>query len=170
MSLGRFAATWVALDVGQEVADYLLQNDMLAGDKGKPGPLGREACAVHCAIVVATQAACLGIVRAATGERVGWRRAALGLVLSGVTHYAADRKDHGILPGIEERLRLTVFSGLGVAPATGRHYIDQTVHKAAQFGATALVAGRGASTRPRTIRRARSISVRANPTRPRVCS
>lgn len=142
MSLGRLGGAYAALHAGQQVADYIVQRDSDAKNKGEPGPTGRHACASHVVGVVATQAVCLAIACAATGERLSLPRTVLGLTVSGLTHYAADRKDEGVLPWLERRLDKEGFSKMGVVPATGRNFIDQAWHQGCQFAAAALIAGR----------------------------
>ncbi|MEU9921906.1 hypothetical protein AB0H51_11515 [Streptomyces griseoluteus] len=88
----RFAATYAALTAAHEVADHWVQNDDQATTKGIPGRNGVLACVEHVITYTATQAAALYAVNRATGLRLSWRRAAAGLAVSALTHYAADRQ------------------------------------------------------------------------------
>ncbi|GAA2946301.1 MULTISPECIES: hypothetical protein [Streptomyces] len=87
----RFAAAYAALTAAHEVGDYIIQRDADAAVKGHRGPTGAAACLRHVTSYTATQA--LALYGADRALRLGldWRRAAAGLALSAVTHYAADR-------------------------------------------------------------------------------
>lgn len=87
----RFAAAYAALTAAHEVGDYIVQRNEDAIHKGKPGSAGRAACTRHVASYTLTQAAALAAANQALGLRLTWSRAAAGLALSAVTHYAADR-------------------------------------------------------------------------------
>ncbi|WP_411092253.1 DUF3307 domain-containing protein [Streptomyces sp. 049-1] len=87
----RTAAAYAALMAGHELGDYVVQRDTDAADKGKPGRTGRAACARHCLTYTATQAAALYAAHRLLGLRLNPGRAAAGLALSGLTHYAIDR-------------------------------------------------------------------------------
>lgn len=90
-SATRFAAAYAALTAAHEVGDYIIQNNADAALKGKPGPAGRAACARHVTTYTLTQAVALAAADRAFGLRLNWARAAAGLAVSAVTHYAADR-------------------------------------------------------------------------------
>lgn len=92
MTAPQFAAVYAALMAGHEVGDHWSQTDRLAVAKGKPGRGGAQACAVHVATYTATQAVALAAVQRATGMRLSWKRATLGLAVSAATHYIADRQ------------------------------------------------------------------------------
>lgn len=87
----RFAATCAVLTAAHEVGDYLIQRDGDATAKGGPGRAGRAACARHVASYTLTQAAALAAADATLRLRLRPGRAAAGLALSAITHYAADR-------------------------------------------------------------------------------
>jgi len=88
----RFAAVYAALTAAHEVADHWVQRDKEAVAKGQPDKAGARACAVHVTTYTATQAVALAVVQRATGLRLSWKRAALGLAVSAATHYVADRQ------------------------------------------------------------------------------
>lgn len=92
MTAARFAATYAALTAAHEVADHWVQIDSQAIVKGNASRDGAIACAEHVITYTATQAAALLAVQRATGMRLSWRRAALGLAISAATHYIADRQ------------------------------------------------------------------------------
>jgi hypothetical protein len=105
---GLFAAVAVALYVGHHVGDYWVQTDAQARTKGNAGWSGRLACAAHCGTYVATQAELLAIAWLVLDLPVpdagGVWRIALALVVSGVTHYLADRREHGVMFRLARRL------------------------------------------------------------------
>ncbi|MEZ7005601.1 hypothetical protein [Streptomyces sp. AD55] len=92
MTATRFATTYAALTAAHEVADHWIQIDAQAVAKGKPNRDGAIACAEHVITYTATQAVALYAVHRVTGARLSWKRAALGLAVSAVTHYVADRQ------------------------------------------------------------------------------
>jgi hypothetical protein len=164
----RMAGYAVALEAGHELGDYWVQTDDQASHKGDKGIAGDIACAKHVLSYVATQAVCVVGAAVATGTKVPWKRVALGLAVSGITHYAADRREHGLLyslaraiPGKARFLELGVPRGLTTAatssnwpnPArvhldnpslgTGAWALDQAWHKVLGVFVPALImAGR----------------------------
>jgi hypothetical protein len=105
----------VALKAGHEAGDYWVQTDHQAAHKGDPGLPGDWACAKHVLSYTATQAVCVIGAALATGHKPKWGRVALGLAVSAVTHYAADRREYGLMfraaraiPGKEKFLKLGV--------------------------------------------------------------
>jgi hypothetical protein len=116
----EFAAIAVALYVGHHVGDYWVQTDHQAKHKGLPGRAGRKACLAHVLSYVLTQIACFGIMHAALGDPawgfrpIGWEFH-LALLISGLTHYAADRREHGLMFWLARRIPgKAAFLKLGV--------------------------------------------------------
>lgn len=142
----RFAAAYAALTASHEVADHWVQVDVQAVAKGQPGPAGVRKCAVHVATYTATQAAALVIADRALGLKLNWWRAAAGLTISAVTHYAADRQG-GRWGDQHPRgvARLAAVTGhaswLQRDPGAG-YLMDQAWHKG-WIGVAALVIGTG---------------------------
>lgn len=97
IDLTIFAATFAALYTGHHIGDYWVQTDNEAKHKGDAGQEGRKACLTHVLTYIATQAAML-LVITVLGDIKGpaWPVLA-GLAFSGVTHYAIDRREHGIM-------------------------------------------------------------------------
>lgn len=102
---GLFAAAGLALYVGHHVGDYWIQTDEQARHKGDAGVVGRLMCAMHCWSYVMTQAACLALAWPLLDlpKVSGWRLLA-ALAVSGVTHYLADRREHGLMVWLARRL------------------------------------------------------------------
>lgn len=127
----------VAMEAGHELGDYWVQTDHQAAHKGDPGLPGDIACAKHVITYVATQAVCVVGAALATGTKPRWGRVALGLAVSGITHYAADRREYGLmfkaarlLPGKANFLKLGV-------PRKGQRDVflqDAATSKTPQYG------------------------------------
>ncbi|UJV42943.1 hypothetical protein [Streptomyces sp. AMCC400023] len=143
----RFTAAYAALTAAHEVADYWAQQDSDAVAKGRPGREGAAACARHVAGYTAVQAAALLGVSAYLGVRYDWRRAAAGLAVSALTHYAADRcagrwNDPGLTAPAVVRLAHRTGHGpwLSKDPGAGP-LMDQAWHKGWVMVAAAVAAG-----------------------------
>lgn len=136
MSAEIFAATAVTLYVAHHVGDYWVQTDHQARHKGDAGWAGRLHCLAHVASYLATQAFMLTVmvfVLRVEINGMGW-----ALLVSGVTHYLADRREHGLmlkvarlLPGKAQFIRLGVpRAGRDDNPSlgTGAWALDQSWH------------------------------------------
>lgn len=113
--IGTFAGIGLALYTAHHVGDYWIQTDHQAACKGKKGMEGRVQCLAHVLTYTITQALFVFALLAVTGAPVNIYAVIAGLAVSGVTHYAADRREFGImfrlarlLPGKENFLRLGV--------------------------------------------------------------
>lgn len=142
----RFAAAYAALTASHEVADHWVQIDAQATAKGQPGPDGARACAAHVATYTATQAAALYAADRLLGLRLDWRRAALGLAVSAVTHYIADRQGgHWRDPEPRGVVKLAAATGhagwLQRDPGAG-YLLDQSWHKG-WIAVAAVIIGAG---------------------------
>jgi hypothetical protein len=127
-----FAVTFIALYVGHHVGDYWVQTDAQAAHKGDAGPRGRGACISHVSTYVFTQAVVLGLACMALGTMVQLVAFWVALLVSGLTHYAADRREHGLMfklarriPGKAKFLELGKDSG---SLGTGAWALDQSWH------------------------------------------
>ena len=112
-SMSVFAASAVALYAAHHVGDYWVQTDHQARHKGDAGIAGAVQCAWHVVTYVSTQFAFLVLLFLVTGFAAPAWQVHVALVVSGVTHYLADRREHGImfriarlLPGKSAFLRL----------------------------------------------------------------
>lgn len=143
VSLGRFGGVYAALHAGHKVADYWVQTSHQAEVKGKPGKDGRLACAAHVATLTTTQGAFLAFATWSTGERLDWRRTAVGLGLNAVSHYVADRRTP--LRRVAERLAWCGKDGFydsGEGLASGAHALDQAWHIGWLAISAAVIAGK----------------------------
>ncbi|MBQ1071637.1 DUF3307 domain-containing protein [Micromonospora sp. C31] len=112
-----FAAVFVALYVAHQVADHWVQTQHQADCKGQPSWTGRIACAAHVATYTVTAGLALVFLIAGTGLRLDPWGVAVGLAISAVTHYIADRRTP--LRRIAAALGSADFYTLG-APRPGR--------------------------------------------------
>lgn len=145
MSLATMGGVYAALHAGHTVGDYWGQSDYQAQVKGKPGTDGQAACARHVAVLTATQAAFLGLACLATGERLNARRVAAGLAVNALSHYAIDRRDHGVMPHLCRMLRRygkEDFAAAGDGLATGAALLDQAWHVGWCAITAAIIAGK----------------------------
>ncbi|MFE7874598.1 transcriptional regulator [Micromonospora humida] len=92
MTTADFAAAFAALYAAHQVADHWVQTQHQSNHKGLPDWRGRIACAAHVARYTLTAVVALAVVAAVTGWRPGLLPAVVGLAVSAVSHYAADRR------------------------------------------------------------------------------
>lgn len=97
--LPLFAATAIALYAGHHAGDYWIQTDHQARHKGTDA----LQCLLHVITYLITQVVCLFFL-VPLGARFGAWQVAAGLLLSGVTHYTADRREHGLMFCLAGRL------------------------------------------------------------------
>lgn len=117
---GNAAMIGIALYATHHVGDYWVQTDHMASHKGKAGADGRLACTAHVLSYLATQLAGLNIAAWALDISVSFWGLALGLLVSGATHYMADRRGHGLMFWIARKLGKSGFMSLGV-PRVNRY-------------------------------------------------
>jgi hypothetical protein len=129
----RFAATFAALLAAHHVADYWIQTDHQALNKGRHGDptedaVGRAACLAH---VVSYSTVTMAAVTAADRAlRLGasWRGILAGQAISAVSHYWADRRF--TLRRLAARLGKLDLYERGDGLATGSALLDQSWHLA----------------------------------------
>lgn len=139
MSALLFAAAFGAYLTGHQVADYWVQTSGQALRKGLPGWPGRRACAAHVGTYTLTLAVCLAVAAWALALPASPGRAAIGLAVSAVTHYAADRR--APLARLAGRLGKGGFWRAGEGLASGAAYLDQSWHWLWLFAAALITAG-----------------------------
>lgn len=112
---GTFAAVSIALYAAHHVGDYWVQTDHQARHKGDAGSAGALQCLLHVLGYLLTQVLLLGVIAVALKIHFSFLGIGAGLLVSGVTHYAADRREHGLmfklaraLPGKAAFLKLGV--------------------------------------------------------------
>lgn len=121
--------------VAHNVADHWIQTDAQARDKGLPGWPGRRACAVHVASYTATLLVFVLALVFIFRLPLSSEGIALGLLVSAVSHYWADRRF--TLARFCERLGRGNFYRLGQPRSnkddnpslgTGAYALDQSWH------------------------------------------
>jgi hypothetical protein len=96
-TLVKASAIGWAMYAGHHAGDYWVQTDHQAKTKGLPGAAASAACLAHVTSYLATQFVSLWILWLFTGIHISLIGMLAGLALSGVTHYLADRREHGIM-------------------------------------------------------------------------
>lgn len=112
MNTGDFAAVAITLYAAHHVGDYWVQTDEDARDKSLPGTIGRLTCLHHVVTYLFTQGAFLLVLSLTTGFSGGWWNV-LGLTVSGLSHYTADRREHGLVFWLARRLPVSGSLTLG---------------------------------------------------------
>lgn len=146
-----FAAVFVTLFVAHQAGDIWIQTHWQATTKGQPGWVGRLACAAHVASYTATALVALAVADVVLGLPLDGWRTALGLTVSAVTHYVADRRTPllRIAEAIQPWTGKADFYRLG-APrdgrddnpslGTGAYALDQSWHYLWLFVAALIIA------------------------------
>lgn len=134
---GNAAALGLALYASHHVGDYWVQTDYMASHKGKCGSEGRLACLMHVFSYLATQLVAVWAAIWFLDIHVPGLGIILGLAVSGVTHYMADRREFGLMFKLARKLGKGGFMSLGVPRAgqndnpslgTGAWALDQSWH------------------------------------------
>jgi hypothetical protein len=144
-----FAAAFAALYAAHHIGDYWIQTDHQATHKGLTGERsgeGRWACLMHVLTYLLTQNAFLIVMCAVTGIRPGQWGVLAALLVSGVTHYWADRRWTlewlaNAIPGKANFYRLGQTSG---SLGTGAWALDQSFHLLLSVFVPALIIAAGA--------------------------
>lgn len=108
-----FAAVAITLYAAHHVGDYWVQTDHQARHKGLAGQAGRIACLNHVTTYVTTQWAFMVVLKVVLGVGVSTLGLAALLLVSGVTHYLADRREHGLMFWLARQINLDEFLALG---------------------------------------------------------
>jgi hypothetical protein len=150
LTLAVFAAAYIALYVGHQVGDHVVQSTWQCENKGKHGTkrwTGRRACLNHVITYTGTQAVALITVQVAFGLAPRTGAMLTGLGISAVTHYIADRREP--LRRMAQAIGKGDFYELGRPRAgrddnpvlgTGAYALDQTWHKFWIFVAALAIA------------------------------
>jgi hypothetical protein len=99
-----FAAIAITLYAAHHVGDYWVQTDHQACHKGAAGAEGRWACLAHVLSYLATQFTLLVVLALVTDVQISPAGLPLALIVSGVTHYMADRREHGLMFKLVHRM------------------------------------------------------------------
>ena len=131
----RFGVVSAVRNAAHQLADYWVQSDHQAVTKGKPGLEGSTACAAHVLSYSLVSAGAVALANRVFKLGLSWRGMALGEVVSAVTHYAADRREHGLMFPAAAKLGKAGFIERGGAPL-----LDQAWHHAFNAAASAVIA------------------------------
>lgn len=131
----RFAAVAAARHAGHHLGDYWAQTHHQATTKGAAGATGVWACLRHVAGYTAVNVVAVAAANRVLGLGLSWRAIAVGELVSAATHYAADRRDHGVLPAAAKVTGSEVFYINGGAPL-----LDQAWHHGWNAVAAAVTA------------------------------
>lgn len=131
----RFAVLSAVRSAAHQLADYWVQTDHQAVTKGQAGPDGIRAGLAHVASYSAVSSTAVAVAGRAFGLGLSTRGIVLGELISAVTHYAADRREHGALFPLAHRLGKGGFLERGGAPL-----LDQAWHHVANTIAAAVTA------------------------------
>lgn len=118
----RFAALFTALYAAHMIGDYWVQTDWQARMKAQPGMIGRAVCALHVATYTMTLAAVVALVAYRLDVDLSAGRVAVGLGVSAITHYFADRRTP------LRRLAVLCRHGGPWLEGGGLAYLDQAWH------------------------------------------
>jgi hypothetical protein len=133
-----FAAVFAALYAAHQVADHWVQSEAQAAFKGRPGWVGRRACAAHVATYTLTAALALTAVAWRAGLHLDLANVFAGLGVSAVSHYIADRRTP--LAWAARVARKQVFYGLASHGLNGAYLLDQSWHVGWLFVAALVIA------------------------------
>ena len=147
MAAGIASAIFMTLFVAHQVADHWVQTEWQANTKGLPGWVGRRACAGHVATYTITALICVQVAVSALDMHLSGWRIAIGLAVSAVTHYIADRRTP--LKVMARWAGHREFHELGVprpdhddnpSLGTGKYALDQSYHVFWLFVAALVIA------------------------------
>ena len=138
MHAAVFAGVFAILYTAHLIADHWVQTHHQAEAKGTPGWPGRLACAAHVATHTLTSLAGLAALVWRTGLPLPPGPTALGLAVSAISHYAADRRTPlqrlGRLLGrgryiqYATVLRTPAGTAQATGPGTALFHLDQSWH------------------------------------------
>ncbi|HEY3481072.1 MAG TPA: hypothetical protein VGL02_19435 [Streptomyces sp.] len=131
----RFGVVSAVRSAAHQLADYWVQTDHQAVTKGKPGAEGGMAALAHVASYSLVSAAAVAGANRLFGLGLSVRGQVLGELISATSHYAADRREHGLLFPLARRLGKGDFLERGGAPL-----LDQSWHHAWNTAAAAATA------------------------------
>lgn len=156
----KFTVAYALLRAAADVADHWVQSDHCAQTKGATdaAPVtttdprtgtkttagttgGRRACVWHCVTYTATQGAVLIAGSRAVGVRLHPGAVATALAVSGLTHYAADRRvPGGLLHRLAKATGKERFYLLADHGMNGAYALDQAWHHGAETLAALIAA------------------------------
>ncbi|MGW4467451.1 DUF3307 domain-containing protein [Micromonospora sp. NPDC004704] len=146
--MATIAAVFAALYAAHMVADHWVQTDWQACTKGLPGWSGRIACIAHVTGYTLTSIVALALLGAVTGWVPNGYALLVGLLVSAVTHYIADRRTP--LRRLAVLVGAVKFHDLGrprpgrddnPSLGTGAYALDQSWHIGWLYVAALIIGG-----------------------------
>lgn len=134
----HIALAYAAMRAAAHFADHWVQTDCQAQHKGMQGWVGRLACGRHVSTYVATQGVFTTVLFALANGGTHWWGLLWGLLLSGVTHYWADRRTP--LQKLAEKVGKGDFYKRGEVLGSGAYALDQSFHHVMETVAAVLIA------------------------------
>ncbi len=134
-----FLIAFVSWLAAHYVADHWLQSDDQAAHKGDAGWKGHLACSLHVGTYVLVQAFAVYAAAWKLGLVLPPVATLAGLVVSGVTHYIADRR--APLRAIAKRMTCAGFVDVKGGGINGAYLLDQSWHIGWIFVAALVAAG-----------------------------
>lgn len=131
----RFGVVSAVRAAAHQLADFWIQPHQQSANKGKPGAAGAVPCAWHVLTYSLTSAAAVAAANKLFALGLSGRGQLLGELVSASTHYAADRREHGLLYPLAIALGKADFIRNGGLPA-----LDQSWHHTANAVASAVTA------------------------------
>lgn len=132
----RFGVVSAVRSAAHQLADFWLQHPRHAVEKGRPGAAGAVPCAWHVLGYSLASAAAVALADRMFGLGLSARGQLLGEGISAVTHYAADRREHGLLYPLADRLG----KGDYLRNHGGAFHLDQAWHHTFTAVASAVTA------------------------------
>lgn len=127
VALGAAGAYMGALYAGHWVGDYWVQTEHQVAHKGDAGVQGVLACLAHVGSYWTTQGLFVMALWFATGSDIHPWALLAGLLVSGVTHYAADRREHGLMFWLARRMTPWNREFLELGKPQRRAFLGETV-------------------------------------------
>ncbi|HEY2096292.1 MAG TPA: transcriptional regulator [Pseudonocardia sp.] len=121
----RFGVVSAVRSAAHQLADFWIQRPRHAVDKGRPGPAGAVPCAWHVLSYTLTSAAAVAAANKLFDLGLTGRGQLLGELISAVTHYVADRREHGALYPLADVLG----KGDYLRHGGGSMHLDQAWHE-----------------------------------------
>jgi hypothetical protein len=135
----RAAVVMGVRHAAHHLADYWLQPHEQGRAKGAAGRAGALACGKHVATYSVANALAVALASRVFDLGLSTRAMLAGELVSAVTHYAADRREHGPMIRLARRIGKQQYLEEGGGPA-----LDQAWHHVANAiaaGVTAVVDG-----------------------------
>lgn len=120
----RFSVLFAVRFGGHQFADYWLQTDHQSTTKDKPGLAGALPCLRHVLTYSLVNAGAVALANKVFGLGLSARGQVAGELISALSHYAADRREYGLLFPLADGLK----KGFYLRHRGGQPDLDQSWH------------------------------------------